>query len=102
PDMSNPTLTSPPPLLYERALTLAAMGFQGEAIGVLRDVTTLAPGHAPAWEGLARLRFLTGKTEKARKAISRAAAGLSIWKPALDSRTSAELASAERALLERA
>ncbi|HEX3878899.1 MAG TPA: sulfotransferase [Bryobacteraceae bacterium] len=98
-----PNSVAPPPAsqLYERGLTLAAMGFYGSAAKVLRDVTDQAPGHGPAWEKLAELLRFAGKDEEARNAISRASSGTAIWPAALDARTPAQLAAAERAFSER-
>ena len=61
PDAANPVTSVPPSKVYEQALTLAAMGFHGEATKALRDVTARAPGHAPAWQKLAELLRLAGE-----------------------------------------
>ncbi len=95
---SSASPTTPLPRFYEQALTLAAMGFHGEATKVLHEVTAHAPGHAPAWTKLAELLRFAGKDQEAREAMSRAAGGSSLWPPASDGRTPAEIASAERAL----
>ena len=97
----NPAAITPPWRLYERALTLVAMGFRGEATKVLRDITVQAPGHAPAWDKLAELLRLAGKDKEASEAMSRAANGSAMWPAASDGRTPAEIVAAERALLER-
>lgn len=96
-----PVPTTPPSQLYERALTLVAMGFHGEATKVLRDITVCSSGHAPAWEKLAELLRLTKKDEESNDAKSRAAIGSVLWPAAVDGRTPAEIAAAEQALMER-
>ena len=73
PDTSDPVPAAPVSQLYEKALTLAAMGIHVEATKALRDVTAQAPGHAPAWEKLAQLLRLAGKRQEANDAMSRAA-----------------------------
>jgi tetratricopeptide (TPR) repeat protein len=93
--------TTTPSQLYERALTLVAMGFHAEANRILRVVTVRAPGHAPAWEKLAELLRLAGKDKEASDAMSRAANGSAMWPAASFDRTPAEISAAERALLER-
>ncbi len=98
PGAPNAVPATPPRQLYERALTLAAMGFHGEATWILRDVTVKAPDHAPAWKKLAELLRFAGKDQEASNAMSRAAAGSVLWPAASDGRTPAEIASAERAL----
>ncbi len=101
PGAPNPVPTTPPSQLYERALTMVAMGFHGEATKVLRDITGHAPGHAPAWEKLAELLRLAEKDKEASDAMSRAANGSAVWPAPSDGRTPAEIAAAEHALLER-
>ncbi len=98
PDMPSPSTPSRP---YERALTLIAMGFHGEATVILRALTASAPRHAPAWETLAQVLRLAGKDEEAREAMSRAAEGSVIWPAAQDKRTPEEIVLAERALMQR-
>ena len=100
PGALNPVPTPPPSQLYERALTLVAMGFQGEATKVLRDLTVHTPDHTPAWEKLAELLRLAGKDEEASAAMSRAALGSAAWPAASDGRTPAEIAAGEKALVE--
>jgi len=80
PGAPNPVPTTPPSQLYERALTMVAMGFHGEATKVLRDITGHAPGHAPAWEKLAELLRLAEKDKEASDAMSRAANGSAVWR----------------------
>jgi tetratricopeptide (TPR) repeat protein len=92
---------TPPSRLYERALTLLAMGFYREATAVLRQVTEVAPGHAPAWEKLAKLLRLAGKDQDADEAMTRAAAGSVLWPAACDNRSQEEISAAERALMGR-
>ncbi|HVV64612.1 MAG TPA: sulfotransferase [Rhizomicrobium sp.] len=94
-------LDTPPSRLYERALTLLAMGFYREATLVLRQVTEQAPDHAPAWERLAKLLRLAGKDQEAEDANSRAAAASAMWPAARDDRSTEEFSAAERALLAR-
>jgi tetratricopeptide (TPR) repeat protein len=96
----DPVPTTPPSQTYERALTLAAMGFHREATEVLRDITVHAPGHAPAWEKLAELLRLAEADKEASDAMARAANSSALWPAASDGRTPAEIAAAERALME--
>jgi tetratricopeptide (TPR) repeat protein len=98
---AEPVPATPPSQLYERALTLIAMGFHGDAARILRDITARSPGHAPAWEKLAELLRLAGNDREANDAMSRAATGSPLWPAASDSRAPAEFGAAERALLER-
>jgi tetratricopeptide (TPR) repeat protein len=97
----NPVAITPASRLYERALTLVAMGFLGEATTILRDISVRLPGHAPVWKKLAELLRLAGKDREANGAMSQAADGSTLWAAASDSRTPAEIVAAERALLER-
>ena len=87
----NPVAITPPSQLYERALTLVAMGFHGEATTVLRDISVRVPGHAPVWKKLAELLRLAGKDKEANGAMSQAANGSTLWPAASDSRTPAEI-----------
>jgi len=64
-----------PGMVFERALTLTAMGFHEAAAKALRNVTTHAPGHAGAWRKLAGLLLLAGEEELAEAARAAAAAG---------------------------
>ena len=96
----NPATITPPSRLYERALTLVAMGFLGEATTVLRDISVRVPGHAPVWKKLAEL-CVSRERIRANGAMSQAANGSTLWPAASDSRTPAEIVAAERALLER-
>ena len=84
-----------PSRVYEQALTLAAMGFCEEASKALRDVTSRAPGHAPAWQKLAELLRLAGLDEEAREARTRASNGSAAWPAASDGRSPAEIDAAE-------
>lgn len=100
--MADVALDQYPPLqLYERALTLFAMGFMGEATKILQHVTERAPSHGPAWKKLAELLRLAGKDKDASEAMSRAANGSVVWPAVLDNRAPAEIVAAERALLQR-
>lgn len=101
PGALKPDPITPPQRLYERALTLGAMGFYREAIMVLREATVAAPGHAPAWKKLAQLLRLAGKDEEASDATAQADIGSALWPAAVDDRTPAEISAAERALWER-
>jgi tetratricopeptide (TPR) repeat protein len=88
----------PPARIYEKALTLAAMGFHGKAAEALRDVAAREPGHAPAWEKLAQLLRMEGRSEEANAAASRAAGHKAAWPAAADPRSADEIDTAERAL----
>jgi hypothetical protein len=77
------------------------MGFPGEAITILRDISVRVPGHAPVWKKLAELLRLAGNDREANGAMSQAADGSTLWAAASDSRTPAEIVAAERAVLER-
>jgi len=89
---------APPQVLYERALTLVAMGSYKEAMKALRQVTTRAPEHGPAWQKFAELLRLAGRDQQATAADARAAKLASQWSPAKDERTPEEIKAAEQAL----
>ena len=97
-DAATPATAPPPARTFEKALTLAAMGFHEQAAKALRDVTNREPGHAPAWIKLAELLRLGGKDEEASAATQRAASHQAAWPAATDPRSAEEIDSAERAL----
>jgi tetratricopeptide (TPR) repeat protein len=86
--------------MYERALTLAAMGLYKPATSALREVTRRAPEHGPAWQTLAELLRLAGKDTEARAADARASGLSPQWPAAKEERTAAEIDAAEQALHE--
>ena len=99
---SRAQIASPPAaVLYERALTFAAMGSYAEATKALRKVTVGAPQHGPAWRKLAELLRLAGKDEEADAAVTRAAKLTAAWPPVIDARSRDELDAAEQTLRER-
>lgn len=87
-----------PSAIYERALTLAAMGLYKEAMKALRDVSIRAPEHGPAWQKFAELLRLAGKDQEASAASARVAGLGSLWPPAKDERAPTEIGAAEQAL----
>jgi len=87
-----------PQSVYERALTLAAMGLYKQASSALRDVTRRAPEHGPAWRKYAELLRLAGKDTDADAANARAGGLSPQWAAAKDERTPAEIEAAEQAL----
>ena len=93
-------VVSSPPVMYERALTLAAMGVYRQAISALREVTRHAPEHGPAWQKLAELLRLAGKDKEAYAAAARATGLSPLWPAAKEERTAAEIEAAEQALHE--
>lgn len=97
----NANAALPPWIIYEQALTLAAMGFHEEATEKMRVVTARAPDHTPAWQKLAELLRLAGEDKEARAASLRAAGGTTAWTPAYGARPLAEIEAQERALRER-
>jgi len=76
------------------------MGLYNEAMKALREVSTCAPRHAPAWQELAELLRLAGKDQEASVASARAAGLAAQWPPARDERTPEEIEAAEQALHE--
>ena len=92
--------TPQPSTLYERALTLAAMGLVEEATRALRTVTAAASDHGPAWQKLAALLRMAGKDDEATAASARAAGLDTQWPPARDGRTEEDITAAEAALRE--
>src|SRR4051812_32141422 len=86
--------------LYEKGLTLAAMGSYEEAIKTLRAVTVRAPDHAPAWLKLAELLRFAYRDEDADEAETNASGGHAHWSLAVDPRNPAEIKTAEKALRE--
>jgi len=92
---------SPAPVhLYEVGLSAAAMSFHTAAIEALRECTTLAPNHAPAWRKLAELLRLAKEDAEADRADAAAQAHSNVkWKKGLDERNSVQLQKAERKLL---
>ena len=90
-----------PAHLYDLGLTAAAMSYHTAAIEALRDCTTLAPNHAPAWHKLAELLRLAGQDREADAADSAARQCDRVeWKTTFDKRAPARLQKAERELLE--
>jgi predicted Zn-dependent protease len=98
PDATTAASALPPSRAFEKALTLAAMGFHEQATKALRDVTAREPRHAPAWKKLAELLRLAGKDEEARAANARAANSDGAWPAAADQRSVEEIDAAEYAL----
>jgi len=97
-----PARTTSPIHLYEVGMTTAAMSYHTAAIEALRECTTRAPNHAPAWRKLAELLRLAKKDAEAdaAEAAAQAHAGTK-WKTGLDERTSAQLQKGERQHRER-
>ncbi|MBV9571866.1 MAG: hypothetical protein JO056_11555, partial [Alphaproteobacteria bacterium] len=86
---------------YELGLTTAAMSYHTAAIDALRQCTTLAPDHAPAYRKLAELLRLSGEDQAADAAEAAASTCRDVkWEPAADRRTFGQLQKAERKLLE--
>jgi tetratricopeptide (TPR) repeat protein len=92
---------APPSVIYERALTLAAMGLYKEAIKALRDISIRAPEHGPGWQKFAELLRLAGKDQEASDASARAVGLGPLWPPPRDERTPAEILAAEQELRKR-
>ena len=85
--------------LFERALTLIAMGFHEQATTTLRNLTARAPGHAGAWRKLAELLRLAGEDAQAASAdatADRLKDDRTAWPAAADGRAPESL---ERAVL---
>lgn len=92
-----------PKHLYDLALTASAMALHSTAIQALRECTTLAPGHAPAWRKLADTLRLAKKDEEAAAAdaaADRADTTAGKWQGGIDRRTPAKLEKAEVELRE--
>jgi tetratricopeptide (TPR) repeat protein len=92
-----------PAHLYELGLTTAAMGYHTAAMEALRECTTLAPDHAPAWRSLAELLRLGGddaQAEAADEAAGRASSAAGKWTQPAAKRTGARLEKAEDKLRE--
>jgi tetratricopeptide (TPR) repeat protein len=107
PDAASPSAAkaaqASPAAFYERALTLAAMGFHQAAAKALRDLTTHVPGHADAWRKLAELLRMEGEDEQAEAACAaadRLKGGAQSWPRAADRRSPEMLAQAELKLRE--
>jgi predicted Zn-dependent protease len=94
------SVTEPAAKIYERALTLAAMGLFEEAITLLRVVTARAADHAPAWRKLAELLRLAGQDEEADAADTLAHGKRAEWPAAVEPRAPREIEDAESSLRE--
>ncbi|HEX4159017.1 MAG TPA: sulfotransferase [Rhizomicrobium sp.] len=91
-----------PEHLYELALTTTAMAFHSAAIQALRECTTIAPDHGPAWRKLAQVLRLAREDGEAAAADAAAdrAESTAGWRGRIDRRTPAELEKAEARLRE--
>ena len=95
-----PSATLPPARLYEQALTLWAIGFHKEATAGMHEVVTRAPGHGPARQKLASWLRLAGEDQEADAAALGAERLPPLWPPAAESRSPADIETAERGLRE--
>jgi len=94
----------PQPPGYDLALTLDAMGMHEGALEEMRAVTKHHPTHPGAWQKLAELLPLAGDDQGAARASAAAvrfAAEAPKWRPTRDTRSLAQLESAEGTLHER-